>query len=305
MQNNKAKILITGGAGFVGSVLCPMLLEKGYNVRVIDNFMYSDKEALNACFGNVNFKLYEGDIRDKGFMSKYIQNADYIIHLAAVVGEPNCKKNPELCYSINTGGTEIINNLRSPWQKIIFASTGTIYGKVEGICFEHCKPNKVSSDYSKSKVAAEEIISRKENYIIYRFSTGFGVSPCTRTGLLIHDFILKAIKEKSNVIYEAGAMRNFIHVKDMARSFIFSIENFENMKNEAYNVGSESLACAKGDIAEKIKNIINYKLEYAEINKDPDQRDYEVSFKKIRNKGFDTTIGLDEGIKELISYFCK
>jgi len=303
MPDKKIKILVTGGAGFVGSVLCPMLLEKDYSICVVDNFMYGSRESLTACLGNANFELKEGDIRDKDFMLKSIKDVDYIIHLAAVVGEPNCKKNPELCYSINTGGTEIINNLRSPHQKIIFASTGTIYGKVEGVCVESCKPNQLLSDYSKSKAAAEQIISQKDNYVIYRFSTGFGLSPCMRTGLLIHDFILRALKEKSNVIYEAGAMRTFIHVKDMARSFIFAIENFENMKNEAYNVGSDGLTCTKGDLAKKIKNIVDYNLEYAEIKKDPDQRDYKVSFEKIGSKGFKTIIGLDEGIRELISHF--
>jgi nucleoside-diphosphate-sugar epimerase len=297
--NKKPKILVTGGAGYVGSVLTPLLLDSGYFVRVVDNLMYN-QSTLFLYFLNDNFEFLRGDVCDKELMSNAIKGVDFIIHLAAIVGEPACRKDLNLCYAVNLHATELINKLRSPEQKIIFSSSGTIYGKIEGICTEESPLNPLTSDYSISKLGAEKIIISKDNYIIYRFATGFGLSPRMRLDLLINDFVYRAMKDKVNILYEADAKRTFIHVRDMARSLIFAIENFEDMKNQAYNVGSEKLNFSKREIAQKIKERINYYLDFADFSKDPDQRNYEVSYAKIRKKGFETIIDVDKGIDELI-----
>lgn len=298
----KPKILVTGGAGYVGSILTPLLLDKGYLVRVVDSLIYN-QNTLFPCFINDNFEFLKGDVRDEELMPGAIKDVNFIIHLAAIVGEPACRKDLKLCYSVNSSGTELINKLRSAEQKIIFTSTGSVYGKVKGICTEESPLNPLTSDYSKSKLSAEKLIAQKGNYIIYRFATGFGLSPRLRLDLLINDFVYRAIKDKVNILYEADAKRTFIHVRDMARSLIFAVENFENMKNQAYNVGSEKLNITKRELAEKIKGKVDYYLDFAEFGEDRDLRDYEVSYQKIRSKGFETIVDLDKGLNELITGF--
>ncbi len=293
------KVLVTGGAGYVGAVLVPMLLEKGYFVRVVDNLMYH-QHTLFSHFINDNFEFVKGDVRDEATVRKALDGMDYIIHLAAIVGEPACKKDPKLCYEVNRDVTALINRLRNPEnQGLIFASTGSVYGKVDGICVEECALNPVS-DYAIAKLESERLIQKTKNYVIYRFATAFGLSPRLRMDLIINDFTYRALKNRVNIVYEANFKRTFVHVRDMARSFIFGIENFDNLKNEVYNIGSEALNFTKADIANKIKEKIDYHLQFADFGTDPDQRNYEVSYAKIRNKGFETTIGLDRGIDELI-----
>ena len=294
----KSKILVTGGAGFIGSVLVPILLKMGFFVRVIDNLMFN-QFTLTDCFLDENFEFIRGDIRDKELMVKALEGIDFIIHLAAIVGEPACRKEPELCYSVNLAGTDLINKLRLSEQRMIFASTGTVYGKIDGVCTED-SPLNPASDYSISKMKAERIISDKGNYIIYRFATGFGLSPRLKLDLMINNFVYQAVKNKALIVYQGEAKRSFIHVQDLARSFVFAIDNFENMKNEAYNVGSENLNITKREIVQKIKEKIDFYLDFVEFGKDLEQRDYEVSYAKIREKGFETTISLDRGIDEVI-----
>lgn len=302
MEQEKNKILVTGGMGFVGSILVPLLLEKGNFVRVVDNLMFN-QFTLAACFLNNNFEFLKGDIRDRKLMSRALKDIDFIIHLAAIVGEPACQKDPKLCYSVNSQGTDLINELRDADQKIIFASTGCVYGKVEGVCTENSPFNPLSSNYSISKREGEKIIEEKGNYITYRFATGFGLSPRLKFDLMIHDFIYQAIKNKALVVYEGDAKRSFIHVWDMARALVFTLDNFQTMKNQAYNVGSEKLNITKKEIAQKIKEKIDYCLGFADFNRDPEQRNYEVSYAKIREKGFEVTVDIDKGITELIQGF--
>lgn len=298
MENQNKRILITGGAGYVGSVLVPELLNRGYFVRVVDNLMYRHHPSLITCFLNPHFEFRKGDIRNAAFMQEALNGIDIIIHLAAIVGEPACRKDSELCYSTNQQGTALLNSLRSSQQQLIFASTGSVYGKVEGICDEGTSLNPVS-DYGISKSAAEKIISNKSNFVIYRFATAFGLAHSLRLDLLINDFVWRALKEKNIIVYEAKFRRTFIHVRDMAESLIFAVANFDTMKNNIYNVGHESMNFTKEDIAKLIQSKINFHLHFADFGADPDQRNYEVSYAKIRNAGFETKITLDQGIDEM------
>ncbi len=296
------KILVTGGAGFVGAVLVNLLLNKGYKVRVLDNLMYGQTTHL-PFFINKNFEFVNGDVRKKRAVKKALKNVDMIIHLAAIVGAPACNLNSRLARETNLTGSRNINQLRGKNQPLIFASTGSNYGKLEEICTEKSPLNPVSL-YGKTKVIAEEEIMKKGNSTALRFATGFGVSPRFRyDSLLINDFVFQACKNKQLVIYEADVKRTFIHVYDMARSFLFAIENFKKMKDEVYNVGSEKMNYTKKDIALKIKEKIPFFLYFAEIGEDEDKRDYEVSYGKIRKIGFETKISLDEGLDELIKAF--
>ncbi|MBI3589612.1 MAG: NAD(P)-dependent oxidoreductase [Candidatus Liptonbacteria bacterium] len=297
-QSQPQKILITGGAGYIGSILVPMLLKDGYAVRVLDNLMYR-QHTLFPNFIDKKFEFIKGDVRNKEVVKKALDGVDYIIHLAGIVGEPACKKDPELCYEVNLNATKLINDLRSENQKIIFGSTGSVYGKVDGICTETTATNPVS-DYGLSKLQAESAIKTKPNYIIYRFATGFGLSPRPRLDLMINDFVYRALKQKVNIVYEAHFKRTFIHSVDVGRSFVHAVKNFGKMKNEIYNVGSEEMNFTKEDIAKKIQEFIPYHLHFADFGTDPDQRNYEVSYTKIKNTGFDLSVNLHDGIRELL-----
>jgi len=295
-------ILITGGAGFVGSVLVPMLLREGFDVTVIDNLMYHQNSLLgNALYKNFNFIF--GDIRDEAIMKSAIRQADVIIHLAAIVGEPACRLYPDLAKSVNLQASKIINNLRSKNQAFIFASTGSNYGKVDNnICTEET-PLSPLSLYGVTKTEAERIFLAKGNCIVYRFATGFGISPRLRLDLLPNDFTYRAIHERNLVVYEKDYKRTFIHVKDMAKAFAFGLTHFQEMKDNVFNVGHESMNLTKEDIAKKIREKIEFYLNFGDIGHDSDQRNYEVSYEKIRKTGFTTDISLDEGIDELIRAF--
>lgn len=292
------RVLLTGGAGYIGSVLIPELLER-YKVRVLDNLIYG-YDGIIPHLGNPNFEFVRGDIRDASIIKKILKDVDFVIHLAAIVGYPACKARPKLANEINHLGTKnLVNQCSVP---IIFASSGSNYGSVEGGCDEETQLNP-QTEYGWSKVKAEEEVQKNSDYIIYRFSTGFGLSPRMRLDLLVNDFLFKAMKDKELIIYEKDYWRSFIHVKDMAVSLIFALENFEKMDHEIYNIGTETLCLTKEDVALKIKNYVDYYLKFAGFGTDPDQRNYRVSFKKIRSLGFKTKYDLDYGIREMIKAF--
>lgn len=293
------KVLVTGGAGYIGCVLVPELLKR-YKVRVIDNLMYG-YEGIIPHLGNPNFEFVKGDVRDAGAIKNALKDVDLVIHLAAIVGYPACKAKPKMADETNYLSTKsLVSQCNVP---IIFTSSGSNYGSVkDGACDEETKLNPLT-EYGWSKVKAEEEIKKSSDYIIYRFSTGFGLSPRMRLDLLVNDFLFRAMKNKELIIYEKNYWRSFIHVKDMAESLIFALENFEKMNHEIYNVGNESLCLTKEDVALKIKNYVDYYLKFAEFGKDPDQRNYKVSFKKMRALGFKTKYDLDYGIKEMMKAF--
>jgi len=292
------KVLVTGGAGYIGGVLVPELLER-YKVRVLDNLIYG-YDGIIPHLGNPNFEFVRGDIRDGNVIKNVLKDVDFVIHLAAIVGYPACKAKPQLANETNYLSTKnLVNQCKVP---IIFASSGSNYGNIKGDCNEETQLNPLT-EYGWSKVKAEEEIQKNSDYIIYRFSTGFGLSPRMRLDLLVNDFLFKAMKDKELIIYEKDYWRTFIHVKDMAESLIFALENFEKMNHEIYNVGNETLCLTKEDVALKIKNYVDYYLKFAEFGRDPDQRNYKVSFKKMRSLGFKTKYDLDYGIREMMKAF--
>ncbi|MCK9596972.1 NAD(P)-dependent oxidoreductase [Candidatus Pacearchaeota archaeon] len=297
------KILLTGGTGYVGSLLTTKLLDEGYKVKVLDNLMYNQTNHLPHLI-NKNFEFVWGDIRDKSTVKKVIKDADIILHLAAIVGVPACNRDPKLAEQTNIIGARNINLLRNKKQPLIYASTGSNYGKLDEICTEKSPLNPVSL-YGKTKSQAEKEIMEKGNSVALRFATGFGVSPRFRfDSLLINDFVYQAHKNKYLVLYERKAKRTFIHVKDMVDSYIFTLDNLDKMLNEIYNVGSEKMNFTKEEIAVKIKEKMkNINLFFGEIGEDEDKRDYEVSYEKIRKVGFETKISLEDGIEELVKAF--
>lgn len=292
------KILVTGGAGYVGTSLIPQLLEKGYQVTIFDNLMFGADPIL-PFFRNPLFDFVKGDIRDLNRLKDATRDADVIIHLAAIVGYPACRKDPELATSVNVNGTRNVIEATSNEQLIIFGSTGSNYGAVEDICTEETPLNPLSL-YGQTKTLAEKMLLEERNTIAWRFATAFGVSPRLRLDLLINDFTYKAVREGYLVVYEKHFMRTFIHVHDMGRAFLFGIENMDRMKKNVYNVGNETMNYSKQQICEMIRKETNAYIHYADVGEDADKRNYVVSYEKIRKLGYNTTITVEEGIRELV-----
>ena len=298
MENKK--ILVTGGAGYIGTSLVPLLLEQGHTVTVFDNLMQGGNQLLSF-FRNKNFNFIKGDITIKKDLEKAIHNQDYdiIIHLAAIVGFPACKNNPELAYNVNVVGTENLIEVSSPDQVILYGSTGSNYGKVTDVCTEESPLNPLSL-YGETKTTAEKLLMERGNTIAYRFATAFGVSTRLRLDLLINDFTNKCLKDGYLVVYEKEYMRTFIHVADIARSFLFGIDNVDKMIDNVYNVGDNNMNYSKEEICNMISGKTNAFVHFEEIGSDADQRNYIVSYDKIKSLGFETTINLNDGIDEII-----
>jgi nucleoside-diphosphate-sugar epimerase len=299
MKKKFRKVLITGGAGYVGSTLVGLLLQKGYLVQVFDSLRYGPVGII-PFFADKNFEFVRGDVRDRKALGHSLKNVEAVIHLAAIVGYPACRKEPELSRNINVEGTRNLVAAVRGKIPIIFASTSSTYGKMlEEICTETSPLNPLS-DYGKQKAEAEEIIKKNKKFVIFRFATGFGVSPRMRFDLLPNDFALRAVQDRSLIVYEKYFMRTFIHVRDMARAFLFALENYPVMVGEIYNVGSNKMNYSKEDICGAIKKKVDYYLHFAEIGCDLDQRDYVVSYDKLEKLGFKTSVSMEEGIDELI-----
>lgn len=293
------RILVTGGAGYVGSAMIPMLLEKGHKVRVLDSLKFGG-QGLLPCTSSRDFELTKGDVCDENALSKALEGMDAVIHLAAIVGYPACKKEPQVAQATNVDGTMNLLRQRRRDQKILFASTGSIYGSIPDYICNEDTPRAPITLYGETKAKAEEAILDSGNSVAYRFATAFGVSNRMRLDLMPNDFTYQAVKNRNLIVYEGGFKRTFVHVRDMARSFMFALENWDSVKDDVYNVGHESMNFTKEDVARKIMKFVDYYLHFAEVGKDDDQRNYEVSYEKIRRKGFETTIDLDTGIAELV-----
>jgi nucleoside-diphosphate-sugar epimerase len=293
------RLLVTGGAGYVGSVLVPHLLSIGHQVRVLDNLMYGGRSLL-GCFADRGFEFMKGSILDEERLKRALDGVDAIVHLAGIVGYPACKRDPRLAHEVNLEGTRLLAGLRGRDQRILFASTGSNYGAVVGsLCTEDTPLNPLS-EYGVTKTAAERHLLDAGNMICYRFATAFGVSPRMRFDLLVNDFVYQAKVNKDLILYERAFKRTFIHVRDMARAFAFALDHYGAMRDDVYNVGSEEMNYNKEEVALFIKQKIDYYLHFAEIGKDEDQRNYEVSYAKIRGKGFKTEIDMETGVDELI-----
>jgi nucleoside-diphosphate-sugar epimerase len=294
----KKRILVTGGAGYVGTSLLPKLLDEGHEVTVFDNLMHGGNQLL-VFFRNKNFNFIKGDVRIKNDLKEAVKNKDIIIHLAAIVGFPACQNNPELARHVNVGGTQNLIEVTNPEQVILYGSTGSNYGKVTEICTEETPLNPLSL-YGETKTRAENLLLERGNVVAYRFATAFGVSPRLRLDLLINDFTNKCLRDGYLVVYEKNFMRTFIHVSDMGESFKFAINNMDKMINKVYNVGDSSMNYSKEAICQMIAKKTGAFIHFEEIGEDADKRNYIVSYDKISDLGFKTTIGVEEGIDEII-----
>jgi nucleoside-diphosphate-sugar epimerase len=300
--NNMKKVLITGGAGYIGSVLTGYLLEKGFKVIVIDNLMYTQDSLLQYC-NNKSFEFIVGDCRNERLMSDLLVGVDFIIPLAAVVGAPACDKDPTYATSVNLEGIKLVDRLRDPkHQKIIYPTTNSGYGVGEKgkYCTEESILRPISL-YGRNKVDAENYLLTVGDSITLRLATVFGTSSRMREDLLVNDFTLRALREGTLVLFEEHFMRNYIHIQDVCKAFLHCIENFEAMKGEAYNVGLSSANISKRQLSEKIKKYVpKLVIISSEISEDPDKRDYIVSNDKLEKTGWFPDHTIDDGIKEII-----
>jgi nucleoside-diphosphate-sugar epimerase len=296
------KVLITGGAGYLGSNLTRHLLEAGYTVTVLDNLMY-DQVTLLHLFGNPKFQFELGDVRDKKLLQKLVELNDVIIPLAAIVGMPACKANPELTVAVNYQQVaDIVEVLRDD-QKLILPNTNSQYGSSDSIITEESPFNPLSL-YAKTKCDAENTMLAKGNGVSLRLATVFGVSPRMRTDLLVNDFVYKSVVDGYLVLFEAHFKRNYIHVQDIARTFQFIIENYDKCKGHAFNVGLSTANLSKLELAEKIKSHIpSLVIKQDDFKEDFDKRNYIVSNEKLEALGWKPIYDLDYGIKQLISAY--
>jgi len=296
-----AKILITGAAGYIGSTLTPELLRQGHEVIAVDNFMYNQAPLLD-CVNDKKLTIVRADVRDEKIISRYVKDVDFIIPLAAIVGAPACDKDPESARAINLEAIKMILKLRQPYQKIIYPDTNSGYGigQKDISCDENTPLNPISL-YGRLKVEAEKVILESGNAIVFRLATVFGISPRMRLDLLVNDFVYRAINDRFIVLFEAHFKRNYIHLRDVAGAFIHAINNFEQMKNQVYNVGLSDANLSKWELCEEIKKQLpDFYFVEAKIGEDIDKRNYIVSNEKIEKTGFKPGVSLQEGIIELI-----
>ncbi|MFT5207214.1 MAG: nucleoside-diphosphate-sugar epimerase [Candidatus Omnitrophota bacterium] len=297
----KQKILVTGGAGYLGSTLVPELLYKGYAVTVVDNFMYQQDSLSHICH-NVNFKLKRGDVRDEALIKSLLKDVDMVIPLAAIVGAPLCDRDPLAASSINHDAIIMMMKYMSTNQQMIIPITNSGYGVgQEGkFCTEESALRPVSL-YGKLKVQVEQKVLDRKNAISLRLATVFGMSPRMRIDLLVNDFVHRAVRDRFLILFESHFKRNYIHVRDVSRAFLHGLENFDKLKNEPYNVGLSDANISKWELCEIIKRYIpEFYFEEAAVGEDPDKRDYIVSNEKIEKTGFKPQHSLDLGIQELI-----
>lgn len=299
-----ADILVTGGAGYIGSVLVPELLKRGHSVTVLDSFIYKQNSLLDCCRYD-GFTVIKGDCRDEATLKAALDGKDFIFPLAAIVGFPACDNDKVAAESTNLKAIELLLKLRTDNQKIIFPCTNSGYGVGQGesMCTEQ-SPILPVSLYGKTKMAAEKAVLEAGNSLTFRFATLFGASPRMRLDLLVNDFVYRAVNDRSLIVFEGHFMRNYLHVRDAANAFIFAMENFEKMKGQCYNCGLSDANLSKLELCEKIKEYIpHFTYLEAPVGTDPDKRNYLVSNARIESYGFKPQYSLDDGIKELIKAY--
>jgi len=295
------KILITGGAGYLGSIVTPHLLNKGHEVTVLDNFLFRQNSLADCCHYE-SFNVVRGDCRDASILKNLLKDADIIIPLAAMVGAPLCDQDKLAAESVNHSAVKLICDLVSPDQRIIIPITNSGYGVGEKgkFCTEET-PLRPISLYGKTKVDAEKEVLSRDNSISFRLATVFGMAPRMRLDLLVNDFVYRAVNDRSLLIFEGHFKRNYIHVRDIARVFEHAIDNFKLMKGKPYNAGLEEANLSKLELCAKIKeHLPKFVYIEAKVGEDPDKRDYIVSNQRLLSSGFQTEWNLDRGIRELI-----
>lgn len=301
-------ILITGAAGYIGSVLIDYLFDKHDTmfdkIIAVDNLMYKQTSLTQYCHRD-GFEFHKLDVREHDKMLPLVEQADVIIPLACIVGMPACKKFPELTVATNQDAVQWLTKVTLPDQKIIFPTTNSGYGiGQEGIYCTEETPLTPISLYGVTKVEAEKALLANGNAVTLRLATVFGMSPRMRLDLLVNDFTYKAYKDKYIVLFESHFKRNFIHIRDIAYTFVFAIKNFELMKGQAYNVGLSSANISKKELCESIKTFIpDFYIAESEINEDPDKRNYIVSNEKLESLGWYPKFTLEAGIGELLKAY--
>ena len=294
-------ILVTGGAGYLGSILVPELLAAGYHVTVLDNFMYRPNSLAQVC-AHPNFDVVNGDTRTEDTLKPLVAKAKIVIPLAALVGAPLCKRDPIGATTTNRDAIAMLCKLLAPEQQVIMPITNSGYGIGEKgkLCTEKTPLHPVSL-YGRDKVAAEKIVLERKNAISLRLATVFGMAPRMRIDLLVNDFVYRAVNDRFVVLFEGHFKRNYIHIRDVARAFLHAIDNFESMRGGPYNVGLSDANLSKIELCERIKTqVSNFVYLEASVGEDPDKRDYIVSNAKIEATGYRPAYSIDDGIRELI-----
>jgi nucleoside-diphosphate-sugar epimerase len=292
-------VLITGGAGYVGTSLVPLLLRRGARVRVMDSLRHGG-QALIPYGRSPRFEFVRGDIRDPGLLAQALESVDTVVHLAAVVGAPSCDADPELAASINVDGTRSLLAARRSDQRLILASTGSVYGRVpSGRCTEQTPPGPISV-YARTKAAAEALVRAAGNAVVLRYATAFGVSGRMRFDLLPNDFTYRAVRQGTLTVYEESHRRSFLHVHDIARAIMVVLDHWAEVRDRVFNVGSDDLQCTKGELARRIQTLVDYDLRFGRVGHDPDHRDYLMDCSAFGRVGFRPTVDLDSGVRELV-----
>jgi nucleoside-diphosphate-sugar epimerase len=295
------RILVTGGAGYLGSVLCERLLDEGYYVNVLDSLIYRQNSLFHLC-ANPRFEFYYGDARDEPLVRRLVKGADVLIPLAAIVGAPACDRDPSRARSVNLEAIRLLNRLRVPAQLVLYPTTNSGYGTKTGdvFCTEET-PLEPISLYGETKAQAEQELLQSSNVVTLRLATVFGMSARMRLDLLVNHFVYAAATDGYIVIFEKGFKRNYIHIRDVADCFLYCIENCKRMIGRAYNAGLDAANLSKEELALAIKrHVPHFYIHFAEVGSDPDKRNYIVSNRRLREAGFEAKRSLEEGILELL-----
>ena len=297
------RVLVTGAAGYLGSILCEHLLDRGYDVHGIDNMMYGVSSLFHLC-ANPRFTFERGDARDQTLITRALKTADAIVPLAAIVGAPACDRDPRLATSTNFDAVTMINQMRSPSQRLVYMNTNSGYGISSGDL--HCTedtPLEPISLYGRNKVDAERAVLGSPNAVVLRLATVFGASSRIRLDLLVNHFVYAAVTDGFLVIFEKDFKRNFVHIRDVADAICYALET-QAMTGRPFNLGLDSANLSKEELALKVKaHVPNFFLHFAAIGQDPDKRNYIVSNQRLRDAGFEAKYSIDEGIVELVKAY--
>lgn len=300
-RSGSVHVLVTGGAGYLGSVLCEHLLQAGCQVTVVDNLLYGQKSLFHLC-AHPGLEFVFGDVRDEMLVRRLLRDADVVIPLAAVVGAPACDRDPWLARSVNLEAILLLNRLRSPRQLVIFPTTNSGYGTQSGetYCTEETLLEPITL-YGRTKVEAEAALLQSPNSIVLRLATVFGLSPRMRIDLLVNHFVYAAVTDRYVVIFEREFKRNYVHIRDVADCFIHCLEHAEQMAGRPYNVGLDAANLSKEELALKVKEYVpDFHIHFSETGSDPDRRNYVVSNQRLREAGYEARRTLDQGIQELL-----
>lgn len=301
MTRSGAHVLITGGAGYIGAVLTKRLLDHGFRVTVLDNFMYKQNSLLDCC-PHEQFEVVRGDCRDERLIASLVKDKDIVIPLAALVGAPLCDRDPVAAETTNRDAVRLLCRLTSRSQKILFPVSNSGYGigEKDKYCTEDT-PLRPISLYGRTKVAAEQAVLDRGHAITFRLATVFGVSPRMRIDLLVNDFVYRAVTDRAVVLFESHFKRNYLHVQDVAAVFLHGIEHFDAMKDRPYNVGLEDANLSKRELCQVIQKIVpQFVFVEAPVGEDPDKRDYIVSNARILAMGYRPAWSIEQGVRELV-----